>query len=41
MPKPGGSDTLRDIPEMLCVPELVIADVSTEIAERQRAFEGR
>ena len=31
----------RDIPEMSCVPELVIADISTEVAERRRAFEGR
>ena len=31
----------RDILEMSCIPELVLADVSTEIAERQRAFEGR
>ena len=34
-------DQGRDIPEMSCIPELVIADISTEIAERRRAFEGR
>ena len=30
----------RDISEMSCISELVIADISTEIAERRRAFEG-
>ena len=34
-------DQGQDIPEMSCIPELVIADISTEIAERRRAFEGR
>ena len=31
----------RDIPEMSCIPELAIGDISTEVAERRRAFEGR
>ena len=34
-------DQGRDIPEMSCIPELVIADISTKIAKRRRAFEGR
>ena len=31
----------RDIPEMSCIPELAISDISIEVAERRRAFEGR
>ena len=31
----------RDILEMSCIPELAIGDISTEVAKRRRAFEGR
>ena len=31
----------RDIPKMAGIPEIVIADINAEVAERRLAFEGR